>query len=78
MMNDANFQLRITHNPRILQGRAIIRGTRVPVALIAGFVANGMTPAGVVEDYPDLTIEDVETAVAFAAKERSLVEVRHW
>jgi uncharacterized protein (DUF433 family) len=78
MNHDTGHQSRITQNPHILQGKPIIRGTRVPVALIADFVDNGMTPAEVVEDYPDLTIEDVEAAVAFAAKERSLIEVRRW
>ena len=78
MISDAEIQSRITNNPEILQGKPIIRGTRVPVSLIADFVNNGMTPAQVVEDYPDLTVEDVEAAVAFAARERSRTEVRRW
>jgi len=78
MTNDAESQARITHNPEILQGKPIIRGTRVPVSLIADFVNNGVSPAQMVEDYPDFTVEDIEAAVAFAATERSRTEVRRW
>jgi uncharacterized protein (DUF433 family) len=77
-MHETDTESRITHNPEILQGKPIIRGTRIPVSLIADFVSNGLTPAEVVEDYPDLTIDDVEAAVAFAAGERSRTEVRRW
>ncbi|HYI25570.1 MAG TPA: DUF433 domain-containing protein [Thermomicrobiales bacterium] len=78
MTNDAESQARITHIPEILQGKPIIRGTRVPVSLIADFVNNGVSPAQMVEDYPDFTVEDIEAAVAFAARERSRTEVRRW
>ncbi len=78
MLTDTDVQARITCNPEVLQGKPIIRGTRVPVWLIAGFVEQGMTPAQVVEDYPDLTTEDVLAAVAFAASERSRTEIRRW
>jgi len=43
-------------------------GTRVPVDLIVGFIDSGLTPADIVEDYPDLSIEDIEAAIAFAAR----------
>ena len=78
MIDEANIRSRITHNPEILRGKPIIRGTRVPVFLIADFVRNGMTPAEAVEDYPELSVEDVEAAVAFAASEQARTEVRHW
>jgi uncharacterized protein (DUF433 family) len=78
MIGEAHIHSRITHNPDILRGKPIIRGTRVPVSLIAGFVQNGMTPAQVVEDYPELSLEDVEAAVAFVASEQARTEVRHW
>jgi uncharacterized protein (DUF433 family) len=48
----------------------------VPVYLIDDFVNNGVTPEQIVEDYPDLTLEDVEAALAFAAQEKARTEPR--
>ncbi len=77
-MTDTRASTRVTHDPAILRGKPIIRGTRVPVYLIVDFVSNGVTPAQIVDDYPDLTLEDVEAALAFATRERARTEVRRW
>lgn len=61
---------RITRNPAILGGQPIVRGTRVPVYLIVDWVNSGHTPEEIVADYPDLTVEDLEAALAYAAAER--------
>ena len=58
---------RITQNPSVLAGRAAIRGLRVSVAHVVNLVANGMTPAQIVADLPDLEEEDVWQALAYAA-----------
>ena len=58
---------RITQNPNVLAGRAAIRGLRISVAHVVNLVANGMTPAQIVEDLPDLEEEDVRQALAYAA-----------
>lgn len=58
---------RITQNPNILAGRATIRGLRISVAHVVNLVANGMTPAQIVADLPDLEEEDVQQALAYAA-----------
>ncbi len=58
---------RITHVPGLLGGRATIRGLRISVAHVVNLVANGMTPAEIVADLPDLEIEDVRQALAYAA-----------
>lgn len=58
---------RITQNPDVLAGRATIRGLRISVAHIVNLVANGMTPAQVVEEFADLEAEDVRQALAYAA-----------
>ena len=78
MLTDTPIAARVTRNPQILRGKPIIRGTRVPVYLIVDFVTNGVTLAQIVEDYPDLTPEDVEAALAFAAQEKARTEVRRW
>jgi uncharacterized protein (DUF433 family) len=75
MLTDTQIAARVTRTPQILRGKPIIRGTRVPVYLIVDFVQNGVTPAQIVEDYPDLTLEDVEAALAFAAQEQARIEV---
>jgi uncharacterized protein (DUF433 family) len=58
---------RITQSPNVLSGRAAIRGLRVSVAHVVNLVANGMTPAQIVADLPDLEEEDVRQALAYAA-----------
>ena len=58
---------RITQNPAVLAGRAAIRGLRISVARVVNLVANGMTPAQVVAELPDLEEEDVRQALAYAA-----------
>jgi uncharacterized protein (DUF433 family) len=67
---------RIVTDPAVLLGKPIVRGTRVSVELIAGLVEAGQRPEQIVDDYPDLTVEDVEAAVAYAAQERARIEVR--
>jgi uncharacterized protein (DUF433 family) len=58
---------RITQNPNVLAGRATIRGLRISVAHVVNLVANGMTPAQIVTDIPDLEEEDVVQALAYAS-----------
>jgi uncharacterized protein (DUF433 family) len=58
---------RITQNPNVLAGRATIRGLRISVAHVLNLVANGMTPAQVVEELPDLEENDVRQALAYSA-----------
>ncbi len=69
---------RITTNPEVLGGKPIVRGTRVPVYLIVDWVNSGHTPDEIVDDYPDLTVEDVAAAVAYAKAEHERTEVRSW
>lgn len=78
MPTDVQLAARIARNPAILRGKPIIRGTRVPVYLIVDFINNGATPDQIVADYPDLTPEDVEAALAFAAQEHARTEARSW
>jgi uncharacterized protein (DUF433 family) len=63
----ANTFDRITHDTNVLAGRATIRGLRISVAHVVNLVANGMTPAQIVEDLPDLEEEDVRQALGYAA-----------
>jgi uncharacterized protein (DUF433 family) len=58
---------RISQSPDVLAGRATIRGLRISVAHVVNLVANGMTPAQIVEELPDLEEEDIRQALVYAA-----------
>ena len=59
---------RITTNPDILGGKACVRGMRISVALIVNLVANEMSKAQIIDEYPDLEAEDIRQALHFAAR----------
>ena len=58
---------RIAIDHRIMAGVPCIRGTRIPVATVVGLVAEGATVDEILADYPQLTAEDVEEALHYAA-----------
>ena len=58
---------RITVDEKVRFGRPVIQGTRVPVELVVGKLAGGMTVEEVTEEYV-LTREDVIAALAHAAR----------
>ena len=62
-----NYQDRISHDPKIAGGEAIIKGTRVTLRTVLASLAEGATTAEILEDFPTLTEPDVRAAIAFAA-----------
>ena len=58
---------RITFDPRIMGGRACVRGMRITVGLLVNLVANGMRTEEILAEYPDLEVEDVRQALQYAA-----------
>jgi uncharacterized protein (DUF433 family) len=58
---------RITFDSQIMDGRACIRGMRIPVSVIVGQIAHGATTEEVLADYPDLEPEDMRQALQYAA-----------
>ena len=58
---------RITFDPRLMGGRACIRGMRIPVSVIVGQVAHGATFEEILKDYPDLERDDIRQALEYAA-----------
>lgn len=58
---------RITFDPKILGGRAAIRGMRIPVSVLVGQIAHGASLEEVLSDYPDLEREDLMQALEYAA-----------
>jgi uncharacterized protein (DUF433 family) len=61
---------RITINPKQMGGVPCIRALRIPVATVVGMVAEGMTKAEILADYPDLQREDIDEALRYAAAVR--------
>ncbi|MBI1902952.1 MAG: DUF433 domain-containing protein [Planctomycetia bacterium] len=59
---------RITVNPSQMGGVPCIRVLRIPVATVVGMVAEGMTTDEILRAYPDLVIEDIREALAYAAE----------
>jgi len=58
---------RIEIDPSIMDGKPVIRGTRIPVELVLRKLGAGMSPEAIVADHPRLTQDDIRAAQAFAA-----------
>lgn len=57
----------ITIEPGKRGGRPCIRGMRITVYDILGWLAAGMSNEEILDDYPELTVEDIRAALAYAA-----------
>ena len=68
---------RIIYHPRILGGKPIIKGTRIPVELILKMLAQGVMYDEVLKEYPDLKREDILAAIAYAKDTIAVEEVVH-
>lgn len=55
-------------NPKIMFGKPVIAGTRIPVEIILEKLEVGQTIKEILKDYPNLTEEDIKAALAFANK----------
>jgi uncharacterized protein (DUF433 family) len=58
----------IVVDPKICAGKPVIRGTRIMVKNILGMVAGGYTLERIVAAYPELTPEQVQAALEYAAE----------
>ncbi len=58
---------RITLDPKVMGGKACIRGLRVTVGMIVGLLASGHTTEEILKAYPYLEREDIPQALAYAA-----------
>ncbi len=64
---DKPYQQYITLNPHIRSGKPTIRGLRYTVYDILSYLAAGMTIAEILDDFPDLTEDDIRACLRFAA-----------
>jgi len=66
----------ITIEPDKMGGKPCIRGLRITVYDVLDYLASGMSEAGILADFPDLTTEDIRACLAFAAdRERRLTSL---
>jgi len=63
-----NWRERIVIDPAIHHGDPCIKGTRVPVSVIAGSIADGDTPEQLIAAYAQLTVDDIRAALKYAAE----------
>ncbi|OHC07792.1 MAG: hypothetical protein A2545_04360 [Planctomycetes bacterium RIFOXYD2_FULL_41_16] len=66
----------IISDPDILNGKPIVKGTRISVGLILQCLASGMSKEDILRGYPTLTREGLEAALDFAARQFEGEEVR--
>jgi uncharacterized protein (DUF433 family) len=60
---------RITIHPERMHGRPCIRGLRVTVADVLGLLSSGQSREQILKDYPYLESDDIDAALAFAARQ---------
>jgi uncharacterized protein (DUF433 family) len=62
---------RIVLNPKVLAGKPIIKGTRLSVEYILNLLAHGASFTEIIEEYEELTSEDIQACILFASKSLS-------
>ena len=69
-----NYRDIITVEPGKRSGKPCIRGMRITVSDVLEYLASGMSVAEILDDFPELTEEDIRACLAFAAeREKRLV-----
>ena len=58
---------RVEVNPRVMLGKPVIRGTRIPVELLLRKLSEGASEDDLLEAYPGLTRDDIHAAMRYAA-----------
>lgn len=61
-----NWRDHIVSTPDVLRGKPRIKGTRIPVSLILGYLAAGSTVEHIIEEFPDLSEEHIAACLDYA------------
>ena len=59
---------RIEVNPKVMLGKPVIRGTRIPLELLLRKLGEGATEEELLDAYPRLSREDIRAAITYAAE----------
>jgi uncharacterized protein (DUF433 family) len=62
-----SFLDRVELNPKVCNGKAVIKGTRIPVSVILDQIADGDSWDTVIKGYPELCREDIQAALLYAS-----------
>ena len=70
---------RIEIDPRVCNGKPVVKGTRIPVSVILDQISEGESWDSVLEGYPELAKEDIQAALQYASAilERTEVKETH-
>lgn len=63
---DVIWQNYIESTPTVLRGKPRIKGTRIPVSLILGYLAAGRSPEQIIAEFPDLKKEHIDACLDYA------------
>jgi uncharacterized protein (DUF433 family) len=68
MSNESPLMNRITIDPEQCAGRPCIRGMRIRVTDVLDLLGNGLTPRQVIEELPDIELEDIQACHKYASR----------
>ena len=67
-MNRTSWHDRIVIDPELHHGDPCVKGTRIPISIVLGSLADGMSTGAILTAYPQLSLEDIQAALAYAAE----------
>ncbi len=70
-----NYEKYISISPEIRFGKPCIKGTRIAVLDILQWLASGMTFEEIQKDFPELKLQHIRAALAFAAHRESITKI---
>lgn len=73
-----NFKQYIEINPEKRFGKPVIKGTRISVADVLNWLANGMTRQEIIQDFPELADEQINACLFFAASREGHLGIASW
>ncbi|MEA3357810.1 MAG: DUF433 domain-containing protein [Thermodesulfobacteriota bacterium] len=72
---------RIAIDPKIMHGKPCVKGTRIPVYIVLNLLAGGMSEKEILENYPDLEMDDIHACIGYGAilaeEEVGILEASH-
>ena len=66
---------RIVVDPKILAGKAVIRGTRIPVYVVLNLLAHGKKMEDITKEYPEINTDDILATIEYASEHMKHEEV---
>ena len=74
---ETNWRDHIASTPDVLRGKPRIKGTRIPVSLILGYLAGGSTFDDILSEFPDLTKVQIAACLDYTRANQMSPSIRH-